>query len=244
MQLFGHGGVYKGASPWASIVGGVPCTILDVMDCSRPSLRREGPITPPFPPNPVGQSVGTWGLGPGAWGVWEPNPRNYRKGSSMSFIFFSLEFPRHPKLDLHHHRANPIPSPTLRRSDGSVREPRPAGISITTINIGLSLNSPPRLDFVSTQESDPPDATPQTTLAVFRHLRLSTMCLGLEALVGLYAVPNVPEAQILLFPKSTDPTWNSLRRPRSPQLQPFPANPSNRFKPQSNSPSSSHPRVP
>lgn len=174
---------------------------------------------------------------PGAWrlGGLGTKPPKLPKG---------FEFPRHPKLDLHHHRANPIPSPTLRRSDGSVREPRPAGLSITTINIGLSLDSPPRLDFASTQESGPPDATPQTNLAVFRHLRLSTMCLGLEALVGLYAVPNVPEAQILLFPKSTDPTWNSLRRPRSPQLQPFPANPSNQFKPQSNSPSSLHPRVP
>lgn len=33
MQLFGIGGVYKELPPWASIVGGVPCTILDVMDC-------------------------------------------------------------------------------------------------------------------------------------------------------------------------------------------------------------------
>lgn len=121
------------------------------------------------------------------------------------------------------------------------------GVSVTTTNIYLSLTFPARLDLVSTQESDPLDATTNGQNSLYSVISGYQPCvyLGLEALVGLYAVPGVPEAQILLFPKSTQPNLELLRRPSS--IAPTPAvsrKSIDQFKPQSNSPSSSHLRVP
>lgn len=121
------------------------------------------------------------------------------------------------------------------------------GVSVTTTNMCLSLTFPARLDLVSTQESDPLDATTNGQNSLHSVISGYQPCvyLGLEALVGLYAVPGVPEAQILLFPKPTQPNLELLRRPSS--IAPTPAvsrKSIDQFKPQSNSPSSSHPRVP
>lgn len=59
MQLFGIRGPYKGArelrSPWTSIVGGVPCAILNVM---TPTI---GARYPAF--SPQIQWTNRWGLG-------------------------------------------------------------------------------------------------------------------------------------------------------------------------------------
>lgn len=120
MQLFGIRGPFKGArelrSPWTSIVGGVPCAILDVM---TPTI---GARYPAF--SPQIQWTNRWGLGGFEHVIHFPPPNLLVIQNWISIIS--------------HKSHHPSPNTSTREPDML------AGVSVTTTNNYMSIPHFPR----------------------------------------------------------------------------------------------------